>query len=287
MCGIWAISRTTELTRLMTPTLAIAMEARGDDSWGVTDGEFTYRDAHAITESFIDFQLEAPLYHTRAASVGCVSERNAHPFTFKDKYIITGVHNGHLSNYTDLKTKYNRTNFEVDSEHIFAHLAAGLPVAELDGWGAVAWYEAPADQPEARERYFSRFKSDAFAFGKMKSGEIVFASTEAAIKTAAILAGGEVEFFYKTEPNIRYFIKLGDNGDDHLWHDKPLPWGDKPYRIPFVNAVGASGRIVHGNHGVWDCQVPQCQGKIKSMEHLICEACYNRLAHSTYVGAEA
>lgn len=281
MCGIFGFSRTTGLTRLMTPTLAIAMEQRGGDSWGVTDGDFIWKDNHSIVDSFVDCQLDGPTYHTRAASVGAVSERNAHPFHFEAVNIITGVHNGHLSNYMDLKRKYKRDDFEVDSEHIFAHLAEAKPVAELLGYGAVVWYEAKAFKPLERERFFSRWNTEALHFAQMRSGEIVFASTADSIKTAAILAGGEIDFFYTTQPNLRYYIKRDAEqiGKDQLWHDKILPWG--------TAAVSCSPPITTGRVN-WssnmDCQAAGCSGRIKIPDNLVCEGCYDKLAKSTYGG---
>src|SRR5665213_1627933 len=207
MCGIAGFSNSTSLTRLMTPTLLLCMEQRGDQSWGVTDGDFIYKTAGAISDTFIDCGLDGPVYHTRMASVGAVSDRNAHPWHFEDKNVITGVHNGHISNYAALKQKYGRTEAEVDSEHIFMNLAEGKPVADLAGSGAIVWYEHPADHPDQKRRYFSRFNSDSMHFAQMKSGEIVFASTKASIQIAANLASAEIDFFYDTEEKTRYWIE--------------------------------------------------------------------------------
>src|SRR6185369_5475907 len=115
MCGIFGFSNTTPLTRLMTPTLAICMEQRGDHSWGVTDGEAIYKRKGSIIDTFEDCDFDGPVDHTRMATVGVVSDRNAHPFRYEGKYIVTGVHNGHISNYAALKERYkNRSTFEVD-----------------------------------------------------------------------------------------------------------------------------------------------------------------------------
>src|SRR5580698_6744639 len=110
MCGIFGFSRTDEVTRRMTGILADRMESRGHDSWGVTDGDFIYKETGRITEGWQELDLEGPTYHTRAASCGAVSERNAHPFDFtgSNGLRVVGVHNGHISNWQSLKTKHNR-----------------------------------------------------------------------------------------------------------------------------------------------------------------------------------
>lgn len=56
--------------------------------------------------------------HTRYGTVGKNTKENAHPFT---KGLITGVHNGCLSNERDLSCKYD-FDYEVDSEAIFEML---------------------------------------------------------------------------------------------------------------------------------------------------------------------
>lgn len=282
MCGIFAFSHSTALTRLMTPTLAICMEQRGNQSWGVTDGDFIHKQKGAITDTFVDCDLDGPVYHTRMASVGAVSDRNAHPFHFEADNIITGVHNGHISNYWALKQKYNRQDAEVDSEHIFMNLAEKKPVADLAGSGAIVWYEQPADKSVARRRYFSRFNTEAFHFAKMKSGEVVFASTVDSIRVAAQLAGGQIEHFYKTEEKMRYWLEEKAPGDFALYHDLKLPWAEAPvtYTLPAVT---------HGSHrnnssfgGIRTIAADECpsrsgcNGKVTE-EELICKFCLTEL----------
>src|SRR5579863_1852053 len=174
MCGIFGFDRTNETTRLMTPSLAIAMEMRGHDSWGVTDGDFIFKEAKAITEGFQDFELEGPIYHTRAASVGGVSQRNAHPFDVTSVDVReVGIHNGHIHNYQHLKEKYKRKDLQVDSEHIFHHLAEGLPLDDIHGWGAVAWFMRKGNRVR---RFMSKFGAwDNLHIAKMADGTLVFA----------------------------------------------------------------------------------------------------------------
>lgn len=264
----------------MTPTLAIAMEQRGDQSWGVTDGEFIHKQKGSITDTFVDCDLDGPVYHTRMASVGAVSDRNAHPFHFEAKNIVTGVHNGHISNYFALKNKYNRNDAEVDSEHIFMNIAEGKPVADLAGNGAVVWYEQPADKSMARRRFFSRFNTEALHFAKMKSGEIVFASTADSIRIAAQLASAKIDFFYKTEEKVRYWLEEKGKGDFALYHDLKLPWAEDPVTYTYTGGSSSGTRSSFGGVrtiAADDCPSRSgCNGKVTEDE-LICKWCMDEL----------
>lgn len=286
MCGIFGFSNSTPLTRLMTPTLAICMEQRGDHSWGVTDGDYIYKRKGSIVDTFVDCDLDGPVYHTRMASVGAISDRNAHPFHFEDKNIVTGVHNGHISNYNALKDKYKRPDFEVDSEHIFAHLAEGKPVADLTGSGAVVWYEQPADKSVEMRRYFSRFNTEALHFAKMHSGEIVFASTRDAIIIASQLASGQIEHFYNTEAKKRYWIEPDPDRPGHmnLYHDIELPWAEAPvWHAPSVTPN--RGRSTYlGLHSITagDCPARMCTDGRIGPDEIICHKCFEDLKRDIF-----
>lgn len=226
MCGIFGFDRTNENTRRMIPLLAVAMEMRGDDSWGVTDGHILYKHTGGIVGTYVDHGiLDSPTYHTRGASVGVVSQRNAHPFeyiSYEKGKVVVHVHNGHIGNHAELKKKYpeQRKEMEVDSEHIGAHLAEELPLKEIEGWGAVVWYEYPFDHPELRQRYISCFSNPSMHVAKLATGEIVFASSDNSIKTSARLAGLEIQTFYDIKQNRKYRLALGSIHDEG-----ELKWG--------------------------------------------------------------
>jgi len=271
----------------MTPTLAICMEQRGDHSWGVTDGDFIYKTKGSIIDTFVDCDLDGPIYHTRMASVGAISDRNAHPFRYEGKYIVTGIHNGHISNYAALKSKYaGRKDFEVDSEHIFAHLAEDKSVAELTGSGAIVWYQQPADKSEPMRRYISRFNSEAMHFVKMKSGEIVFASTKDSLIIASQLASGVIEHFYETEQRKRYFIEPDPQRSGHmaLYSDITMPWGDKPVQwvttpTPTSNYGYNSRGRYQGLHSIsgGECPARMCMNGKITEDQVICDHCLSEL----------
>lgn len=281
----------------MTPTLAIAMEQRGDHSWGVTDGDFIFKRKGSIIDTFEDCDLDGPVYHTRMATVGVISDRNAHPFRYEGKYVVTGVHNGHVGNYAALKEKYkDRSAFEVDSEHIFAHLAEGKTVADIGGSGTVVWFQEPADKSEPRRKYLSKFNSENLHIAKMKSGEIVFASTKDSIIIASQLAGGVIAHFYDTESKRRYWIEPDPEKPGHmgLYQDILMPWADAPVCWPTHVAAAGSGRSYGGfNRGGLhsisgdDCPARMCtNGKLKSDE-VICAFCLKSLRDDIYGDAAA
>jgi asparagine synthetase B (glutamine-hydrolysing) len=77
------------------------------------------------------------LGHTRLATVGKVSKRNAHPFK---RGPIIGVHNGHVTNYASVARKLGFRP-SVDSEVIFEAIAQGGKgrLAEIKGSLAIAY----------------------------------------------------------------------------------------------------------------------------------------------------
>lgn len=73
--------------------------------------------------------------HTRFASHGARTVENAHPFKIRG---VLGCHNGVVSNHSELNIKYKR-DFEVDSMHIFEHIARGIGVEDIEAYGTIEY----------------------------------------------------------------------------------------------------------------------------------------------------
>lgn len=237
MCGIAGISQITDITRRMIPHLLWDIEARGQDSWGATNGTHTVKELGSITRTFASREAEIygwdrAIFHTRSASVGAVNLANQHPFHFiyndPDKpdhpwvRTIQGIHNGCVLNHETLAKKYDRSEgFQVDSAHIFAHFAEGRDVKEVCGWGNIAWYEYDPDHPEGWLR-MERFNSDNLHIARLKSGEIVFCSTYSAIARGAWMAGTTIETSFEVKENTIYNVEFTPEALDRpvIWHNK-------------------------------------------------------------------
>ena len=87
--------------------------------------------------------------HNRAATRGTVSNKTAHPFSFKD---ITLVHNGTLSSIKDLPSTGDNSLDQVDSARIAAFIGGHKPaeyvkcLEQLDGAYTLIWYNRTNNQ---------------------------------------------------------------------------------------------------------------------------------------------
>lgn len=134
MCGIVGLIGDTNslAARKMFKTMLFLDTVRGKDSTGVIrvnsdGGVSTLKDA-VTAERFLDYKITdnflsvtnkatALIGHNRAATVGSVTPKNAHPFNIQD---ITMVHNGTLRNERSLPSFHE---FDVDSEMFTAEIA--------------------------------------------------------------------------------------------------------------------------------------------------------------------
>ena len=222
MCGIFGFSKFTDACAKMAPFLAFDMSKRGRDSWGATNGWNTHKELGSITKTFHvpDWVADGPvIFHTRGASVGEVNIPNAHPFQFPMKADegeeighVVGVHNGAITNHIELATKYSR-NFAVDSMHPFAHLAEGRKMTDINGWGALAWFQVTYEDAKAK-LYLCRFNMPELHVFQTddKDGVVIFASTAMACLLAAEMAGVAL-IEYKCDPEILYFVEDKDGKD--------------------------------------------------------------------------
>lgn len=244
MCGIFGFTQLTQNNSLMFPVLAVEMESRGQTSWGASNGDKFIKAMGAISKTFDRDILRwdtnnGLILHTRMPSSGTGrSAAEAHPFVFsrileaptdtqpyaKIKQVI-GIHNGCIGSHEKLKNQYpERSNFDVDSMHIFKNICDDLPTTELVGSGAIAWYETegwqlpdetttelPIPSNTTTRLFLARFNTEAMHIAKLPDKSIVFASTKTAIERAATLAGIHDIIYETIKAETKYEVMLTDD----------------------------------------------------------------------------
>jgi len=196
MCGIFGWSLSTGGTalshakrKILFRALSAANDTRGGHSWGVyvEDDNRVYKgigelaDARfSSAEGKVPFRADQMFAHTRFKTHGEVSLENAHPFVFDH---IVGAHNGIIYNHTDLNWLHDR-KFAVDSMHIFAHIAEGLDLKDLEGYGAIEYH----DTGYPRTTFVGQFGGDlAVAILKDDLG-VIWSSEREHLKLALAIA---------------------------------------------------------------------------------------------------
>lgn len=147
MCGIICTVNTTRFSRDSSNFLRdgiVTGAVRGQDSIGMLQVDwknaiYVHKKAvsgsafltNKIAEAFVTDaeKCRVTMVHHRAATMGKISDDNAHPFvcdkltvdpTSKKPHVLVGVHNGSLTNW---KTKPGAKHYDVDSEWALNHIA--------------------------------------------------------------------------------------------------------------------------------------------------------------------
>jgi predicted glutamine amidotransferase len=207
MCGIAGYIATSDSEKLRTIAgiLALKMEDRGAQSWGIMYGDgkaspAVHRVADSVSKTFDLPEVMPPMFalHTRYATTGSIKPGNAHPFT-KDGAAgrVVGMHNGIISNHAQLGRVFKRS-YRVDSEHIFAHLADGLALDDLEGYGTVVY-------SLNGEWFIGKFNGGELAVVRTELG-IFYASTESSLRLAMRIAGVEILEWITTKDGTLYRI---------------------------------------------------------------------------------
>lgn len=195
MCGIVGVAGNTMLKdKKIFREMLIFDQIRGYDSTGVVGVsahtlEFdkdvgTPYDLWGYGQSHMfDMKgLTKKLYHTmighnRAATVGSVTRRNAHPFDFSN---IIGVHNGSLRDTDDL---IDNKKFAVDSESMFNTInAVGIQKAwsMFNGAASIVWWDR-----EEGTLNFARNGERPMYFAHSKNKDKLYFASEPWMITAA------------------------------------------------------------------------------------------------------
>jgi len=194
MCGLfgWQLDagRIAESERIALACALVAMnDERGGDAWGywVPDHEIDpVRGLGTMRANVAAAQLAAfatLCAHTRYATYGTAENvRNAHPFEHRD---VIGAHNGAVWNADTLDLDYPMRDFDVDSQHLIAHIAESRPLAELTGYGTVVY--------TARRRpgrvYMGRFSGELAVATLAGERGLAWSSDRAHLHAALKLAG--------------------------------------------------------------------------------------------------
>lgn len=174
MCGIFGAFG--DYSPKLVRGLALRNERRGRDSYGFYTGKGVMKAPcsirYALKESLLNQKHRFILGHTRQATRGTISYRNAHPFRYGD---IIGMHNGIVNNFDELKAKYGQDQMEVDSEIIFWGLAkkGWTFLKELRAYWGLAWQ----DLRVPHFVWLSR-NSGMLSYAKSENGKALYYSSD-------------------------------------------------------------------------------------------------------------
>lgn len=254
MCGIFGAIGAYSTDKLKV--LALLNENRGEHSCGFFDGQFLVKKTKPISKMLKHPKLNKvrPQFvfgHARFATMGNVSERNAHPFQYGH---ITGAHNGMIYNFENVRQE----GMQVDSEVIFWGLSQyGTDFFKrLDGYWGLVWHDSRS--PDFL--YLMRHNCELAIAEEEKA--IYFSSDINDLKKAGLTAKELKEnCVYVIDPSTLAISKWKIKGLKK--NKKKIHWGaGLDYHVEWDEQRGPHGNSLNGNY-LMLCE--NC-GSITSME---------------------
>jgi hypothetical protein len=254
MCGIFGYSfkhgkLSAARRAVLSTNLARYNDDRGGDSWGVVginaDGPHVSRGLGDLSDNAYELcEYQTLFAHTRSASLGEVTIKNAHPFKLGK---ILGAHNGYVYNHEELAAKYSR-NFPVDSMHLFAHLNENRSFTEVVARGAIEWIKI--DDPKTI--YLSKLFAGELAvygIGTEDNVEgIVWSSSYKHLLKALFCAGINEHFRYEVRRGRVYSV---NNGVFSIVRDMRLNVTEPVFKKEVVHYVpNADGKAACGSTSI-------------------------------------
>jgi predicted glutamine amidotransferase len=221
MCGICGYNGSKKVNIDTIKVLGILNEERGKDSAGIIINNKIYKKGNRTTFRELIQKIQLPnsslrkniLVHTRAATVGGLSDDNAHPFYFKKDGSpgMFFMHNGTITNIQSLLTKYNIDfkNLNTDSQKLgkIIYEYGYSVLEEYEGAASLAFYFE--DSPNILY-LFNGAGKDPYAEDKMNA---------------------ERDLYYAQLENSIYFSSQKNHLIAALNHNKNI------FRVPFNTVV--------------------------------------------------
>ena len=213
MCGLFGwnlrpeiVQRKKRSIRALAVALLLQNDRRGGDSWGfyaVGSGKriVGLGDAAMMKAGSLSLMCSSPtvIGHTRKATTGQITYRNCHPFQVGT---VVGAHNGMVFNHRHLNDRYKR-KCEVDSEHLFHHIAEGRELWDVQAYGAVAYH---CKDSQSHPAFVGTFNGGELAVCEIAGVGCVWSSDWRHLERAVTVAGGSSDEMWEPEEFTLYGI---------------------------------------------------------------------------------
>lgn len=207
MCGLGGYAGVG--SELLAWALGIALDDRGGDAAGyVTDKAWATR-VGPWSEARRRFSRGAGsgsvgIIHTRFATCGQKTQRDAHPFRVsRGASVLYGAHNGMIDDAEE-SAELNGRPYTVDSRELFELIADAewSAISKLSGYGVASWII----EGESAVQLVRLTESGELCFVSIEGGGYAWASTWTALKQALTLAGLNAVNSYNLEVGVVYRV---------------------------------------------------------------------------------